>query len=144
VPSFRLSATRHYHDADFLNNAGRHINADHLAGVAAECAIKSILCGPAGLPVPSSGPPKQGTVSFSHLPQLWASAGTYLSGITNLSIPQLSQMLAGGNPFASWSVHDRYEDGNAIPPNRTQGHLAAAKQLVGVVEQAVLSGLVVS
>lgn len=141
MPAYGSSARRHLDDADLLFASGRVANADHLAGFAAECALKSILCGPAGVPVPPKGAPTFQGTTFSHLPNLWTQAGNHLSGLTALSIPHLAQLLSSANPFGSWDVGDRYEDANAIAQPRAHAHLVAAQQLLGIVQQVALSGM---
>jgi hypothetical protein len=42
-PDFRAAARRHHDDAGFLLADSRWANADHLAGLAAECALKAIM-----------------------------------------------------------------------------------------------------
>lgn len=144
MPAYRVSARRHLGDADHLFAHGRHVTADHLAGFSAECSIKALLCGPLGVAVPKAGAPKAGQTQFGHLPPLWANAASYLQGQTVSTVPQLNQLLASANPFSAWSVGDRYEDGSDIGAGRVSGHLAAARQLLGVVDQVVLSGLPVA
>jgi hypothetical protein len=43
APSDFAAARRHFDDAQLLHGAQRFANADHLAGVAAECGLKAIL-----------------------------------------------------------------------------------------------------
>src|SRR5262245_17101801 len=43
--SFVSAARRHLSDADYLEVAGRRMNADHLYGFAWECALKALMIG---------------------------------------------------------------------------------------------------
>jgi hypothetical protein len=55
TPDFKAAAYRHYFDANHLLSDQRWANADHLAGVAAECGLKAILEGWFGASLNASG-----------------------------------------------------------------------------------------
>ena len=140
MPAFGLAARRHLRDAQHLLVDGRFPNAEHLAGFAAECAIKALLIGFYGLPSPTKGAPKLGKQAFSHLPGLWADAAIFVNGRTALAGTRASVLLASTNPFTAWSVDGRYEDGNAVTHSTANRFWGEARRLVALLEQAELNG----
>jgi hypothetical protein len=140
VPSFIDAARRHERDAAHLLGVGRHVTADHLAGFAAECSIKAVLTGVGGVPTPAAGAPQAGNTKFQHLPGLWADASLYLAGLAAFASSATISLLASNNPFAQWSVSDRYEDDAVAPVARSAAHWAAARTLLSIAEQAALTG----
>jgi hypothetical protein len=148
MPSYRSAANRHSKDANQLFGVNSFDGASHLAGLSGECAIKSVLCGPCGVPINPNGPPIAGTgtakQTFGHFPALWAGAGSFLSGQTINSIPGISALLGPVNPYAGWQVHDRYEADGTVSAADAQVHLQAAVDLGLLVEAAYLSGIVLA
>jgi hypothetical protein len=60
-PDFKAAARRHHDDAHFLLGDNRWANADHLARLAAECALKAIIqCAPFGAATNAKGIPMWG------------------------------------------------------------------------------------
>jgi hypothetical protein len=136
MPAYLDAARRHVADASHLLAEGRIANSDHLAGFGAECCIKALLCGVAGVPLPLTGPPTVSGTKFEHLPGLWANAALYVSGRNSSSV-----VFAGANPFAQWDVGDRYELGSLIAPARASAHVSEATKLWRIAEQASIDGL---
>jgi hypothetical protein len=121
---------------------GRWANADHLAGIAAECALKAILLGYLGATLNSSNLPMhpQASKSLSHVDRLWNQLPQMISG---RSIgPAFTSLIVGTNPFAAWAVDDRYSDGNAITEGSARSHVLKAQAILGILEQAMLTGAV--
>ena len=106
MQDFHRAAVRHCNDATFLAEGSRWPNADHLAGFAAECALKEMLIAflgaqkTSGKPFSHVGGIKQ---EHGHLPALWGEAVALLQG---RQMPATALLLAM-NPFGTWSVHDR-------------------------------------
>jgi hypothetical protein len=141
-PDFNTAARRHYKDAQFLLGGDRWPNADHLAGVAAECALKAILLGyfgvtlnQGGKPIHPQGPKKR----LGHINELWGELSQIVSGRAG---PALTALLAGPAPFATWDVADRYSDGSAITELGARAHVNTAKAIMGMLQQALLTGAV--
>jgi len=128
-------------DGDRLFSAQRYPSADHLAGFAAECALKVILLQflgatlENGKPVSDIGGRK---LSHSHLPRLWDNLSLVVSGRGGANFVAL---ISKPNPFAHWKVEDRYSDGNHIGPMRVRAHLDAAKEIVAMQQLAQIAGV---
>jgi hypothetical protein len=141
-PDFKAAARRHYRDAQFLMGGERWPNADHLGGMAAECALKAILLGYFGVAlnqkdIPVYGqPPKK----LGHVNHLWTELSQVVSG--RAIGPAFTALLAGPEPFATWDVTDRYSNGNAITEVGARAHVNHAKAILGMLEQAMLTGAV--
>ncbi|ANB78120.1 hypothetical protein AYM40_37785 (plasmid) [Paraburkholderia phytofirmans OLGA172] len=127
--NYASSAGRHYADAEVLVKAERRQNADQLYGLAAECAIKAALVvAPTRLP--------DGTLPAAfkeHVNDLWDKVSV---NAIRKQYPTLCAVLKLPNPFADWSVHQRYAD-NVVPDQIVlQTHRDATRRLlhaVGVV-----------
>jgi hypothetical protein len=142
LPDFKAAASRHCKDAQFLVGWGRWPNADHLAGIAAECALKAILLGYLGATLNQRNFPvhPQMSGSLSHVDRLWNQLPQIVSG---RSIgPVFTGMIVGTNPFATWAVDDRYSDGNAISEGAARAHVLKAQAILGILQQAMLTGAV--
>lgn len=106
-------------DAESLYRAGRYGTADHLFGLAAECALKVLLLQQsqqrdAGKPV--------------HLPQLWEEYSRAATGRGSKAVPQR-------NPFSGWSINDRYaEDETFRTGGRTARYRNAAGQIFALLQ----------
>lgn len=122
---FASAAARHLRDAGILREAGSLPNADHLAGFAAESALKSVLRRRPDGDV-------EDTRQRVHLPQLWDRIP--VQGFAR-TFPPLVALLRQRTapPFSDWSIDQRYEDGSRVTPEILERHLAAAKRLCGAV-----------
>lgn len=143
-PDFRAAARRHHDDADFLLTDSRWANADHLAGLAAECALKAIVqFTPFGARQNARGFLVWGQSSElrQHIDGLWRELAQNISGY---AAPTFIGLLAsrGPEPFANWHVSDRYGDGLAITQHEATAHLDAARQVLAVLQQAEIDGYV--
>ncbi len=132
-PNFRMAAQRTYRDAAHLEDGKRIANADHLYGLAAECALKAILVGLGVIP-PSAPPPK---TWWKHINLLWNQYSTYVSGHHHSSY-----LVTSTNPFADWVVDHRYEDEALFTEARLRAHAAGALAAGLLLEQAILDGVV--
>ena len=144
-PDFQAAARRHHGDAGFLLADSRWANADHLAGLAAECALKAIM---QFMPFRAT-PNARGVLVWGHsskelkqhIDKLWRELAQNVSGY---AAPTFIGLLAspGPKPFANWHVEDRYSDGLAITQQETIEHLNAAGQVLAVLQQAAIDGYV--
>lgn len=141
-PDFELAALRHHADADLLISSDRHVNADHLAGLATECALKAILLGFCGAKLNANqmiewtggGQVKELRM---HVDKLWNHVSLNLHG---RNAPAFAALLQGESPFSSWSVADRYGDGANVTTAVAARRLAAARQVVSMLQLAKLAG----
>lgn len=138
---FGAAALRHLDDAGYLRQASRLANADHLAGVAAECALKAIAISflgvrstPRAPRTPAGSHPEK---ELRHLPGLWAVLHLLMSGRRG---SLFATQLSSANPFLSWQVDQRYEDGSRITAAVCDNHLTAARALVALHRQGQLTG----
>lgn len=127
------AANRHWHDAEILYSAQnrREANADQLYGLAAECALKSVLvwCGVST---------KDGEVTDSedrkHIDELWARYPLALTGRAGARYP-----LPAGTPFQDWHVRQRYAAHVDAPSGQVvDDHRVAAKSLMHLAQNAFL------
>ena len=146
-PQFWDAARRHHDDAKHLVAWDRPGSADHLAGFAAECAIKAILIGFLGSQLDSKGMPfspalqttsrDRKVYGHGHLPGLWGQLATLANGRVG---PVFTGLVAQPNPFTQWDVADRYSDASTINATRVTRHLVAARALCSAYEMAQLTG----
>ncbi|MBI4705858.1 MAG: hypothetical protein HY744_32600 [Deltaproteobacteria bacterium] len=130
--NFTESALRHFQDAGRLWDSARVHNADHLAGLCAECALKSILIGLGHVALEPTGRlvPRETQV---HIDKLWAQFPAYLVG------PRGARYLAGlpeRNPFSDWRVEQRYDADIDLDARQARRHIRAARGAMKALEQA--------
>ncbi|WP_341643874.1 hypothetical protein [Thauera sp. SDU_THAU2] len=70
------AAWRHWDDGLFLLADSRLANADHLFGLAAECALKAVML-PLGMKLKPSGVPED--KRHGHIDRLWDEFGAFVS-----------------------------------------------------------------
>lgn len=127
---FAEPARRMFADAERLWGHQRLGTADHLFGLAAECALKAILCGVGVITDPPKPPFKE------HINKLWDEYLTTLQGRpAALSVPQ-------PNPFSDWTVNHRYSDDSVFIPDRVDPHREGAKAALAAFEGAEAQGAV--
>lgn len=154
-----MASGHHYRSAKLAAGDQLHISADHLAGLAAECAIKAILLDYLGsrlnekqrayspdLMIPqqqqpppgSEKPKKQDRKEYvhEHLPELWGQLSTIASRRRGRETGPLFMQLIQQNPFHDWDVGGRYCDGTAISEEDLTRHMQAAYDLLAAHEQA--------
>ena len=128
---FAEPARRTFQDAQTLWFAGRLGTSDHLFGLAAECALKAILCGRG---VISQDPPEK--PYKVHVEKLWEEYTAALSGLPG------SVVALGSNPFLNWKVDDRYSDDAAFTEARVAQHRVGAETSMKAFEEAAAQGVV--
>jgi len=142
VPDFLAASHRHFDDATLLNEHQRFPAADHLAGFAAECALKAILLGFLGATLGPKGIPasavEERTVEHRHLPGLWSQVAQCAAGRNAL---RFAELVGGPNPFARWDIADRYSVCTHINAADVSDHLAAAARVLAIQQQAAMDGL---
>lgn len=130
--NYKEAARRHAPDALLLLNSGRHVNASHLAGLAAECALKAIL-------VAHGVHPLVQTQYMLHVNLLWPQ---YESWARGRSLARFLPIAASSvSPlFDGWSIHQRYHDGAAITPAVAHAHYADLRACLMALQNAELDG----
>ena len=120
-----------------LNSATprRSGTADHLYGIAAECALKAVLVGLGEIP-PNAAPASKSGYKV-HIDQLWIQYGGTISGKGHAALA-----LPPSTPFAQWRAEHRYEDDGLFTETRVEGHRNAALIVFQVLESARIAGLV--
>ncbi|MGH3830022.1 MAG: hypothetical protein ACRDRS_06145 [Pseudonocardiaceae bacterium] len=127
-------------DAEPLHAHFRPANADHLAGLAAECALKALIAGFLGGHVNQNDlvvHPGTGTPIKQHINTLWPEMSTI---VRNRPVNALVPLLTS-EPFADWKVEERYCDGSHLTPAVVADHISAARTVVGILQQAHLDGM---
>jgi hypothetical protein len=124
---------RHYKDAEYLYDASRWANADHLYGFSAECGLKCIMQSFGMRLDPVKGtPPKKDKV---HIDQVWDRYETYRAGMgaAEYALPQ-------PNPFAAWNVSDRYAHETGFTQTLVEQHKTGFKVVQALIYKAILDG----
>ena len=127
---------RHWADAKLLFEHDRWANADHLYGLSVECGLKAVMqaCG-----MPVEGATGMPTKEYrEHLPKIWP---IFQNFVEAREYAQYLDQLVPGEPFADWSVHDRYAHGGYCEQADVETHRNAADAVGTVVESARQNGL---
>lgn len=133
VPDFAGAGRRHLDDAKKLNDDDRLPNADHLAGLAAECSLKAILIRGFGVAVGTDGRP---TGHAMHGHDLWVKSRIHVRGRFGSQFFNLLKR----SPFNNWGVDQRYDDGAAITALIVDAHLLAADSVTKMLHQLETTG----
>jgi hypothetical protein len=123
---YTAAATRHFRDATLLEGRRCVANADHLFGLAAECAIKRAL-------VEFPGFLAAGRLALAyhkHVDYLWDSVPVH--GIQR-RYPSLVVLLKGWRPFDDWSADQRYGPDGVVTGEAIGRHRRAAARILGSV-----------
>ncbi|WP_406049293.1 hypothetical protein OG280_10590 [Streptomyces virginiae] len=155
-PAFLAASRHHFHTAKLASDKQLRISADHLAGLAAECAIKAILVDYLGSVI-KSGKAYNGELKadakekmqreglekmpekdywHGHLPEVWGHFTSVIGKRQARSAGPDFSTLLGDNPFDGWNVAHRYCDDAEIPETLVAQHLQAARILIAAHEQA--------
>jgi hypothetical protein len=137
---FDSSAKRHLADAELLHLQARPANADHLAGLAAECALKALIAGFLGGHINHNDfvvHPHTGVPLRQHVDTLWPEVSII---VRNRSANALMPLLTS-QPFADWSVNERYCDGSHLAATTVASHISAAQEVIRILQQAHLDGM---
>ncbi|NVJ09994.1 hypothetical protein HUW63_32820 [Myxococcus sp. AM001] len=136
--NFQQACRRHFDDAEGLEKSERHQNADHLYGLSAECALKTILVGNKNIPNPNSvqRPFRE------HIDKLWAEYDSALQGIEG---GRYVHRLGAKNPFATWRASDRYEGDwiqVQVPIEAAYRRKALRERILTTLQDAISDGIV--
>lgn len=135
VYSYTDAARRLLADANTCEKGGGSLETtSHLAGLSAECVLKSILV---GLKLVTPGPDGQlrGKARV-HINALWAEFQSLVSGhagATYLSLLPTSVP----PPFDQWLIDHRYAAAGQLDPQSLRAWLEAANLLADVLNEAV-------
>ena len=121
LTDYLAAAKRHHADGNSLASSHPPL-ADHILGIAAECALKAILVH-LNFPLDKYGNlkfVKQLNAGRGHLPGFLAEFRILQGNPYVQDLPQPVQ----GQPdlFSEWSIHDRYSDASHIDAARIQRH----------------------
>lgn len=132
------AARRHWDDGLFLIADSRLANADHLFGLAAECALKAVMR-PLGMKLRPSGVPED--KRHGHIDRLWDEFGAFVSSRGGARYGAL--LNAHQNPFAgSWKVDQRYDARSDFTPAAVASHQHGAQTAKRCLDAAVLDGVI--
>ena len=134
MPDYNDAAQRHWDDANFLLAAARIPNADQLFGLSAECALKAIMLA-LGMKMKHGKPEDK---KHGHIDCLW---DEFISFANTRNGVQYATTLSTNNPFANWSVHQRYEHSSQVSTQAISDHRAGAEQAFKSLIQAHIDGI---
>ncbi len=127
---------RHWTDAELLFQQGRLPNAGHLYGLSAECALKSLLVR-LGFAEAEAGDLPPSTGFRKHVNQLW---DKFLTEAQGRGYAHLASHLPQGNPFADWSIEQRYHHRSIFNQSRVDYHRTAASTVRNTLQFALREG----
>ena len=132
---FYDSFSRHDADANLLRINERWANADHHYGLAAECALKSLLL-QQGIPSNNGDIPsgRQYKSYRTHINLLWDSYQSFMQTRNAYTIP-------ANNPFQDWDISQRYASRADITEQVVRNHAEAVGALKKVIRQAIFDGV---
>lgn len=149
---FALAARRHFDDGDYCHKDGRLPTADQLYGFAAECAAKCLLLKFTEVSMePKDGGTKPSSKPWARHPE---GPGKFIEfGHVNELIKEIKLLARtrSGAPlhalldehlraFRKWHVSLRYSDGTYARADVIDKRREAAKQILSLHEQAVITG----
>lgn len=132
---FRDAAERHWEDAGHLLADARLANSDHLFGLSAECALKSVML-ELGMRLKNNGNPE---VPYAvHINKLW---DEFITFAHNRGGSRYATKIDGiQNPFDDWDVYQRYDHRSVVTDEKVKKHQQAARTTMGILQTAVLNG----
>lgn len=133
---FRDAHNRHWEDAEYLFQAQRWANSDHLYGVAAECGLKTPML-KFDMPFDEQKDRPQKSEDRVHANGAWLRYESYRCGHrwgTRFSLPDR-------NPFWDWDISDRYAHHGQFDAERTGAHRVGAREIRNLIRQADQEGL---
>jgi hypothetical protein len=144
--NYTHAARRLVKDAVALWSQGASETASHLAGLAAECVLKSIMVGLGVLPLGANGQTNNKKF-FVHIcaepqrTQLWSEFHANLTGRSGSAFAALVPPQTP-HPFDGWLVDHRYVADHQLQMADMAGWVWAAIILRNVHEQAATDGIV--
>jgi len=108
--AFKAASERHYEAAEVLDSNGKIADSAHLLGLAAECAIKSVLLGSGAITLNQDGGfPEKYKVHIEKLVSLLPAIGS------GRKWPGYHAKIQSIGYFATWNADDRYKAESEIP-----------------------------
>jgi hypothetical protein len=138
MPDYRDAAERHWEDAGFLINKNRKANADHLFGLAAECALKAVMLG-LGMQLRPDGAPVESR-HRKHVDSLWGEFCSFAQGRNGAKYAAMVSSVA--NPFSGWNISQRYEHRANINQAIVKKHEKDAESAMKVLREAYHDGVI--
>lgn len=133
---YRDAAHRHWEDAEHLFDGSRWANADHLYGLAAECALKAVMLR-LGMRLHPSGRPEDPYAV--HIDRLWSQFSVFASGRGG---HRYAVHISGhSNPFWDWDIGQRYHHRSYCTRQRVEKHREGAEVARRALTKAILDGL---
>lgn len=124
MENYADAAIRHWKDANLLEDNNAVENADQLLGLAAECAIKSVL-----EKFPSFiNDGRLGVFYKQHINVLW---GRVNHQSYHRAYPRLAAFLKTSNDFDDWDVEQRSFSSGHLTNEKLLIHKDAAKRILG-------------
>ena len=133
---FHAAHVRHWHDAELLFEHQRWANADHLYGLSAECGLKALMRH-SGMAVGPHGAPTA-TEHKVHVNELWQVFAAFIRGTI---AGRHLHLLPAPNPFAGWSIGDRYAHDRHFDRTWVGPHRSGADAVRGMVARAWEDGV---
>jgi hypothetical protein len=128
------AARRHYKDAETLREQGVRGNADHLYGIAAECALSAVVLQLGWAQLGSDG--LEGEFRC-HIKEQWNVMITRAKGRTGVA--KLAKVLAS-NPFRDWHTRDRYSATGEADNKVVERHQKGADAMLCVMDAVRVGG----
>ena len=124
---------RHWEDAELLFKDARWANADHLYGLSAESGLKAVMIG-LGMQVEARGAPTDARFR-KHVRELWSEFGHFVMGRGR------PDYVPAGDPFANWSIHDRYANRRHFADRSVAPHRQATFRVRRLIKRARRDGV---
>lgn len=134
---FNDAHDRHWQDAEQLFAVNRWANADHLFGLAAECGLKRLMLA-FGMKFDGIRDRPLNRDDWVHADGAWPRFESYRSGHHRGT----AYALSAANPFADWSVSQRYSAQRHFDAARATAHRSATMQVRQLLMQATREGLI--
>lgn len=126
---------RHWNDAEYLHQAQRWANADHLYGMSVECGLKRLMMA-FGMSIDAQGSPSD-KKDRQHADGIWTRFESYRHRHTEGVGYALS-----ANPFADWEASQRYAAQSSFDQSRIERHQAGAQAVYALLKKAQKDGLI--
>ena len=134
-PDFENAHRRHMDDADRLYARDRFANADHLYGLGAECGLKAVMLERGVMSLDRSGKPEPKKY-MRHIDELWPEFRQLAGG---RQWTRDIRRMADPNPFADWSIDDRYANERCFDKATASPHREAAEVVARMVEDRAVA-----
>jgi hypothetical protein len=133
---FGQAARRHYQDASQLKKDRRLHNADHLFGLAAECALKALMVA-SGARTDARGDLLERSHRKHFNDGLWDEFHVFASGRQR---QRYLSRLPPENPYMDWHVDQRYAADREFMPAAVEAHAKGARATMAALECAAADG----